>query len=314
MSNFFFYKKSFKYFLILSSLIISMITTCIPFFIYNLKTINTLFLIFSINIFFISLSLTFLFQESKVKVLAKQFNLNLIILTTGFIYKYIYFSYFKLDIIYYFSIKDYILTFISTIPIIFTILSAFLISSTFCNLNTFNGVSLKYYNRTLEFQNLLKKIFPKTYRNIILNTLFLYQLIISMNIIATLMFLFSILNIVKITSVNLYSFSISSLNILFIYIFYNLFAKSKLFNISNYQIKLSFIFFIMLMLNSSFLSSFNIINSSESTLEKTMESRLYKNKKIFKIESTENYEFYISKPNNNLLIFKRNYNIINENP
>lgn len=248
-------------------------------------------ILFTISFNLLYSLIVYLIYTSKINIthLIKAININIIILALGFIYRTIIFNYFGINIIYYLTLKDYVINVFNLIALGFFIAILFFLS--------------KFIYEHLSYK------FPKP--SIIKNKIFSIISICIPTI--SLLFILTPLNIKKINLELFFAFflSFSFFSIQSIYIHKNKEVKEKFFffldNKNVYILLLIINFFI----NSAFLNLYNIIGYSEEQLiKKGAEHKIYENKNIFKVDSTENYDFYISKPTNDLLIFEKNYNII----
>lgn len=217
-------------------------------------------------------------------------NINMIILALGFIYRSIIFIYFDVNIIYYLTIKDYIMNVFNLIILISFIAILFLISQ----------VIFKYFIKKIPSSEIMEA--------------FLFLFITICISLISFLFLLKPLNINKFNMelINAYLLSFFYFSLIRIsYKIKNKNLKEDFFScVSNKKIFV-LLFIVSFFVNSAFLNLYNIIGYSEERLiKKGAEYKVYENGYIFKLDSTENYDFYISKPTNNLLIFEKDYNII----
>lgn len=103
---------------------------------------------------------------------------------------------------------------------------------------------------------------------------------------------------------------ITSLNYFLIAIFFEFFNYKNKNNIDIDKKIILMLFSINLIVNIAFLDLYNFLGSDEKTLKAKLDYTKYENQLIYKIKSTENYDFYISKPENKILVFKRNLKVL----
>lgn len=292
--------KSFKKILITD--IIPYISFWILFYFFshsNSKRFEMTVFLFSSNTLLIFISTLFYNYNLNFSIFFNIININILVLFLGFIYKIIFFSPLEIDFIYYFSIKDYlIIVFKSALILIYFIFISTIVEK------LFDLIYNKFFiekQPSLFFNAFIYFVFLALFYS--LNFLFKYCLFNPLNInfsianmVATFILIVCFYCIIRIYRLkNLNSFYIS-LN------YYNFFVKNKV---------ILLLLILMLFINSAFFKIYNIIGSSEQDLIKTgFKYKIYENNKIFKIDSSENYDFYISKPSNESLIFEKDQNII----
>lgn len=241
------------------------------------------------NILLSLLAICLFIGDIKINSITKYLNLNLFVLGLGFLYKYIYFLHFRIDIIYYFSLKDYIINTFNILIIAF-ISCIILFISTILTFNTNKKIkSPSYIN---------KEVIELILITVISFIVFVFVYILTKSF-----------NIGKIDFFRAYPLAISISNFFTIIVLSKYLFKKNIIREKENTFILSFFFFIGLVINSAYLNIYRIIGSEEKKLESLIQPEVYKNKKIFKIESTEKYDFYISKPNNELFIFERDYKV-----
>lgn len=257
-----------------------------------------LFLSFS-NTLLILISTFFYNYNYNFSIFFNIININILVLFLGFIYKSIFFSPLGIDFIYYFSIKDYlIIVFESALILIYFIFISTLVEKLFELISNKLFVEKK---ESFSISILTYFIFLALFYS--LDFLFKYCLFNPLNItfpIANMIAIF-ILTICFCCIIRIYRSK--DLNSFYIGCsYYNFLIKNKV---------ILLLLILMLFINSAFLKIYNIIGSSEQDLIKTgFKYKIYENNKIFKIDSSENYDFYISKPSNESLIFEKDQNII----
>lgn len=274
----------------------AMFVIIISLFLWNSKKISIiLFLLFS-NGFLIFISTFFLNKNFSFNTFFNVININIFVLFLGFIYKTIFFLPLKIDFIYYFSIKDYMLIVFHSVLLLIYFVIVFISMETI-------------------FDFLSEKIFKKRKANFINNissfSLFLVSFFI-LNIIFV-QCIFSPLNIV-LPIYNMYPILISfycSKVIRNINRIKNLNSNIDYFKFLMENKIVALFLILMFFINSSFLKIYIFLGESqEDLIKKGIDHKVYKNETIFKIDSNEGYNFYISKPKNEILIFKRTLNVL----
>lgn len=232
---------------------------------------NSIYMIFAYGV---------LSYNSKLKF--NLLNINIITLILGCLYNIVFFSYFELDIIYYLSIKDYLLS-SAYIFVLFLFLTTFI-----------------YGLKNLLWVTMFK-------------LKMIIQVAISMLVFLIYLLIFILLlKCLKVSILNISSIWIILLAILNMSIVYYIceYLKNKNFFKSE-TIKITFLLLLLtnITISVAYIESYKIIGYSEKKLEKYLKAEDYKGIKIFKLKSFENYEFYISKPANKLIIKNRKLQI-----
>lgn len=265
-------------------------------FLGNSKNISIiLFLLFS-NGFFIFIATFFLNKNFSFNTFFNIININIFVLFLGFVYKTIFFLPLKIDFIYYFSIKDYIIIVFHSVLLLiyFFIIFVFMeVIFNFLSDNIINKRKINFINNIISYCLFLASFF-------ILNIIFIQCIFSPLNIVLPIYNMYPILisfyclrvirNINRIKNLN------SNID------YFKFLIENKI---------ITLFLILMFFINLSFLKIYTFIGESqENLIKKGIEYKMYKDEKIFKIDSSENYNFYISKPNNEPLIFEKNYNVI----
>lgn len=267
---------------------------------FNLKNNNKIkdiiYFTVSFNFIFSIIAYCIWGHISKFKAFFKIINVNILVLGLGFIYNNLIFSYFGIDIIYYLTIKDYLISVYQIILIILYFGLCVFISLVF-------SIKIEKILENINIKNnLLKKIVK------ILPVLSYFIMAIMFMVINEL-FLLKPLNLsgVSMRKPQITGFVITLSTYTLTFAFFKIFTNN---NKSNDEKMMLLIFSINLIINIAFMDLYSFLDNNEELLKTKLSYIEYENKFIYKIKSTENYDFYISKPENKILVFKRNLKIL----
>lgn len=265
----------------------------------NKKIKDIIYFILIFNFSFSTVVYCSLEYVNNLTPILKTININILILVLGFLYNNLIFSYFGIDIIYYLTFKDYLISVYHIILILLYFCVCVFISSFF-------KVKIEKKIENIIIKNKLIKMLIGT-------TPFLcYFSIGTIFIVINEFFLLKLLNLSSIYTgwSQILGIIITSLNYFLIAIFFEFFNYKNKNNIDIDKKIILMLFSINLIVNIAFLDLYNFLGSDEKTLKAKLDYTKYENQLIYKIKSTENYDFYISKPENKILVFKRNLKVL----
>lgn len=291
-------KKQKNYFSLLKAVCISGIILIVLFFTLksNSKIKDIIYFIASFNLIFSIITYYIWEYISKIESFFKIININILILGLGFIYNDLFFSYFGIDIIYYLTIKDYLIS-------VYQIILILLYFGVCIFISFFSALKIQKNLENTKIKNNLIKMVIK------ILPIFSYFIIAIGFLIVNELFLLKPLNLSG-------SFIGKSQIIAFIITLATYTLTLTFFKISNYSYRddekkmTLLIFSINLIINIAFIDLYNFLGNNEDFLKDKLSCIEYENQFIYKIKSTENYDFYISKPENKILVFKRNLKVL----